>query len=263
MYNFLVDSHCHLNMKEFNDDLDNVIERAINNDVKYLHSICTKISDYPEIISIIEKYDNIHGSFGIHPHEADHHLDLTVEQIINYSSHPKIISVGETGLDYYYEYSNRLNQQTLFKKHIEASRQNSLPIIIHTREADNDTISILTEEMKKGEFKGLIHCFTSTEELARKVLDLGLYISISGIVTFKKAVDLQDIVKFLPLDRILIETDSPYLAPIPFRGKRNEPAFVKNVCEFIATLKNIPYETLRENTTKNYMNLFSKIELSR
>ena len=261
MYNFLVDSHCHLNMNEFKDDLDNVIEKAISNDVKYLHSICTKISDYPEIISIIEKYDNIHGSFGIHPHEADQHIDLTVEQIITYSSHPKIISLGETGLDYYYEYSNRLNQQILFKKHIEASRQNSLPIIIHTREADNDTISILTEEMQKGEFKGLIHCFTSSEELARKVLDLGLYISISGIVTFKKAIDLQEIVKFLPLDRLLIETDSPYLAPIPFRGKRNEPAFVKNVCEFIATLKNISYETLRENTTKNYMNLFSKIEL--
>jgi TatD DNase family protein len=259
MYNFLVDSHCHLNMKEFKDDLDLVLDNARNNGVKYLQTICTKISDYSEIINIIEKHDHIYGSFGIHPHEANDYLDLTLESIVQYVSHKKIIGIGETGLDYYYEYSNPSNQKISFEKHIHASRETKLPIIIHTREADDDTISMIESEMQNGQFTGLIHCFTSSKNLAKKVLDLGFYISISGIVTFKNAIDLQEIVKWLPLDRILVETDSPYLSPIPFRGKRNEPAFVKNVAEFISKLKNIDYEQIQEATSKNFMTLFSKI----
>ena len=259
MYNFLVDSHCHLNMKEFKDDLDLVLDNARNNGVKYLQTICTKISDYSEIINIIEKHDHIYGSFGIHPHEANDYLDLTLESIVQYVSHKKIIGIGETGLDYYYEYSNPSNQKISFEKHIHASRETKLPIIIHTREADDDTISMIESEMQNGQFTGLIHCFTSSKNLAKKVLDLGFYISISGIVTFKNAIDLQEIVKWLPLDRILIETDSPYLSPIPFRGKRNEPAFVKNVAEFISKLKNIDYDQIQEATSKNFMTLFSKI----
>jgi TatD DNase family protein len=259
MYNFLVDSHCHLNMKEFKDDLDLVLDNARNNGVKYLQTICTKISDYSEIINIIEKHDHIYGSFGIHPHEANDYLDLTLESIVQYVSHKKIIGIGETGLDYYYEYSNPSNQKISFEKHIHASRETKLPIIIHTREADDDTISMIESEMQNGQFTGLIHCFTSSKNLAKKVLDLGFYISISGIVTFKNAIDLQEIVKWLPLDRILVETDSPYLSPIPFRGKRNEPAFVKNVAEFISKLKNIDYEQTQEATSKNFMTLFSKI----
>jgi TatD DNase family protein len=243
-------------MKEFKDDLDRVIDNAKKNGVKYLHTICTKMSDYPDILGIIEKYENIYGSFGIHPHEANDYIDLTVDDIIKYASHEKIISIGETGLDYYYEYSNRENQKISFKKHIKASRQTKLPIIIHTREADDDTISIIESEMANGEFSGLIHCFTSSEKLATKVLDLGLYISISGIITFKNAVDLQQIVKWLPLDRIIIETDAPYLAPIPFRGKRNEPAFVKHVADFIAHLKNLEPEEVYKATTENFMRLF-------
>lgn len=259
MYNFLVDSHCHLNMKDFKDDLDLVLDNARNNGVKYLQTICTKISDYSEIINIIEKHDHIYGSFGIHPHEANDYLDLTLESIVQYVSHKKIIGIGETGLDYYYEYSNPSNQKISFEKHIHASRETKLPIIIHTREADDDTISMIESEMQNGQFTGLIHCFTSSKNLAKKVLDLGFYISISGIVTFKNAIDLQEIVKWLPLDRILIETDSPYLSPIPFRGKRNEPAFVKNVAEFISKLKNIDYDQIQEATSKNFMTLFSKI----
>ena len=260
MYNFLVDSHCHLNMKEFKDDLDQVLDNARKSNVKYLQTICTKISDYPEIINIIEKHENIYGSFGVHPHEANENTELQVEDIIKYTSHKKIIGVGETGLDYYYEYSNRINQKKSFEKHIEASRKTKLPIIIHTREADEDTISILKNEMSNGTFPGLIHCFTSTENLAKKVLDLGFYISISGIVTFKNAIELQNIVKYIPLDRLLIETDSPYLAPIPFRGKRNEPSFVKNIAEFIAGIKNISYEEIVSCTTENFIKLFSKVQ---
>jgi TatD DNase family protein len=246
-------------MKEFKDDLDLVLDNARNNGVKYLQTICTKISDYSEIINIIEKHDHIYGSFGIHPHEANDYLDLTLESIVQYVSHKKIIGIGETGLDYYYEYSNPSNQKISFEKHIHASRETKLPIIIHTREADDDTISMIESEMQNGQFTGLIHCFTSSKNLAKKVLDLGFYISISGIVTFKNAIDLQEIVKWLPLDRILVETDSPYLSPIPFRGKRNEPAFVKNVAEFISKLKNIDYEQTQEATSKNFMTLFSKI----
>jgi TatD DNase family protein len=246
-------------MKEFKDDLDLVLDNARNNGVKYLQTICTKISDYSEIINIIEKHDHIYGSFGIHPHEANDYLDLTLESIVQYVSHKKIIGIGETGLDYYYEYSNPSNQKISFEKHIHASRETKLPIIIHTREADDDTISMIESEMQNGQFTGLIHCFTSSKNLAKKVLDLGFYISISGIVTFKNAIDLQEIVKWLPLDRILVETDSPYLSPIPFRGKRNEPAFVKNVAEFISKLKNIDYEQIQEATSKNFMTLFSKI----
>ncbi len=253
---FLIDSHCHLNMKEFHHDLDQVIDNAKNNGIKYLHTICTKMSDYPDIIKIIEKHDNIYGSFGIHPHEANEYIDLNIEDIIKYLSHEKIISVGETGLDYYYEYSNRANQKISFEKHIEASRKTRLPIIVHTREADDDTISIIENEMINGEFPGLIHCFSSSERLAKKVLDLGLYISISGIVTFKNAVNLQEIVKWLPLDRIIIETDAPYLAPIPFRGKRNEPAFVKYVANFIAQLKNLEPQEVYRATTENFIRLF-------
>ena len=254
----LVDSHCHLNMSQFKDDLDSVIENAKKNNVKYLQTICTKLSDYYEIKEIAEKYSNIFCSFGIHPHEADHHMDLSVDNIIYHANYPKTIGIGETGLDYYYEYSNRDNQKHLFERHIEASRKTKLPIIIHTRNADQDMSDILSTEMRNRAFPGLIHCFSSSKELAKKVMDLGLYISISGIVTFKKSIELQEIVRFVPIDRILVETDSPYLTPVPNRGKRNEPSFVKYVAEYIAQIKNLPYDDVASITTKNFFDLFDK-----
>lgn len=255
----LVDSHCHLNMLQFEKDLEQVISNAKNHNVKYLQTICTKIEDYAVIKELTEKYKNLFCSFGIHPNEVDNsNTILSTENIIKNSQYTKTIGIGETGLDYYHKDSKRENQKTSFVRHIEASRITKLPIIIHTRNADQDTQDILISEMKNGNFPGLIHCFTASKELARKVLDLGMYISISGIVTFKNATNLQEIVKWLPINRILIETDSPYLAPTPYRGKRNEPAFVKEVAEYIACLKNMNYEKIAETTTNNFFQLFRK-----
>lgn len=254
----LVDSHCHLNMSQFKDDLSSVIKNAKQHNVQYLQTICTKLADYETIKEITETFSNIFCSFGIHPNEADDHMNLSVDDIIKYTNYDKTIGIGETGLDYYYEYSNRNNQKQLFEKHIEASRKTKLPIIIHTRKADQDMDDILSSEMHNGEFPGLIHCFSSGKELAKQVIDLGLYISISGIVTFKKSIELQEIVRFVPIDRILLETDSPYLAPVPNRGKRNEPGFVKYIAESIAQIKNLSYDDVASITTKNFFDLFDK-----
>jgi TatD DNase family protein len=252
----LIDSHCHLNYKGLFENLDDVIKRASESGVKYMQTICTKISDFDDILNIIQNYDCVYGSFGIHPHSTDEE-SLTSDQIIEMSKrHPKIIGLGETGLDYYYENSKKESQIKSFIEHIKASQETKLPIIIHTREAESDTAEILALEMKNKEFKGLLHCFTSSEELAKKALDLGLYISISGICTFKNSIQLHDIIKWLPLDRILIETDAPFLAPIPMRGKTNEPSYVKYVAEKIAEIKNLSTEEVINTTYVNFVNLF-------
>lgn len=254
----IIDTHCHLNMKEFANDLDEVISNAKKNNVEFLHTICTKLDEFDQIIEICEKYENIYGSVGVHPHHAKNLNIPSADEIINLSSHRKIISIGETGLDYYYPDQDINAQKKSFENHINASQETNLPVILHTRDAEEDTIGILTSEFKNQEFKGVIHCFTSSYELAKKTMDLGLYISISGIVTFKNATDLQDIVKKIPLDRILVETDAPYLAPTPMRGKRNEPAFTKYTLDFLSSLMNAPYEDIKNITTKNAKNLFSK-----
>lgn len=277
----LIDSHCHLNLLK-DVKIDDIIKQAIENNVQYLQTICTKLDDLPVILEIAEKYENVFASVGVHPCEVNGHCEALqmlkqsqeilmrlprqgfafprndAATIIELTNHPKIIGIGETGLDYYHEpYDKKLQKDSLLN-HIEAAATTKLPLIVHTREADDDTIDILTSEMRNNKFPGLIHCFTSSKKLAGKMLDIGLYISTSGIITFKNATDLQEIVKYVPLDRLLIETDAPYLAPTPMRGKQNEPAFVRYVAEKVAKLKNITSKEVANVTTNNFKTLFSK-----
>lgn len=255
----LVDSHCHLDYEVFLEDFSQMLARAKDNDVRLMQSICTKIADFPKIKKLIESYPQIYGSIGIHPHEVDEHPETSVEDLLEYTKHPKIIGVGETGLDLYYNHSKTEKQQEYFIRHIEVAIKSKLPLIIHTRNADDLTIEILSDYKH---FTGLIHCFSSDSlDFAKKCLDIGLYISISGIVTFKKSVALQEIVKYVPLDRLIVETDSPYLAPEPYRGKRNEPSFVKKIAETIAQLKQIDYEMIENQTTDNFFKLFNKVKM--
>lgn len=258
---YLIDSHCHLDMAEFASDLEQVIANASANDVKYMQTICTRLDNFDNVLEIAKKYDNIFCSVGVHPNEVSKDDIASPEKLIKLANHPKVIGFGETGLDYYYEATDRGSQITSFRNHIEAARRTQLPIIIHSRNADDDMISILKEEQAKGVFPGLIHCFTSTKKLADAVLELGMYISISGIVTFKNAKELQEIVKNIPLDSIIVETDAPYLSPTPHRGKRCEPAFTKHTAEFIADLKEVSFEQVVNATTANFYKLFSKVSI--
>lgn len=255
----IVDSHCHLNYPEFTA-LDAVIQRANEAGVGVMQTISTKRSDFDAVHQIALDNSNIYCSIGVHPHEAETHQDVSVEELVAWANKPKVIALGETGLDYYYEHSPRKEQQTLFLRHIEASRQTGLPIIVHTRDADEDTIRILEEEYAKAPFKGLIHCFSSSEELALRMVEIGFYISISGIVTFNKAQELRDTVVKLPLERLLVETDAPYLAPMPHRGKPNEPAFTALVAQKVAQIKDVSVGEVARVTTDNFFTLFSKAE---
>jgi TatD DNase family protein len=258
----LVDSHCHLDYDSFIEDFDEMLSRAEANNVKLMQTISTKVTEFHKLKALIDKYPQIYASIGIHPHEVDEHPEITVEELFEYTKHPKVIGVGETGLDLYYKHSDIEKQKEYFLKHIEVSHLSGLPLIIHTRDADPLTIEILTEAKKRFNYTGLIHCFSSESmEFAQSCLDLGLYISISGIVTFKKALALQEVVKSVSLSRLLVETDAPYLAPVPYRGKRNEPAYVRQVAEMVASLKNISYRKVEEATTNNFLELFSKVKL--
>lgn len=258
----IVDSHCHLDMLSEAGSLDSIISRAANNGVKYIQTICVRLEDFPNILSIANNYPNVYASIGMHPNEVEKDRIVTTEYLLTHSNHQKVIGLGETGLDYYRceDKQQRFTQIESFVNHIRASQQNNLPVIIHTREAESDTISTITEHMKILPFPALIHCFTASKEFARQVLDLGLYISISGIVTFKNAIDLQEIVKYVPANRLLVETDAPYLAPVPYRGKTNEPSYTKHVLEYISKLKNISYEEIAEITTCNFFTLFNKAQ---
>ncbi|MFY9589460.1 TatD family hydrolase [Rickettsia endosymbiont of Halotydeus destructor] len=271
----LIDSHCHLNLLAEADNLDEIIKRAEENNVKYLQTICTKLEELPNILCIAEKYKNVFASVGVHPCEVinnmgqchsreggnpEKNINKLSDKLITLTSHPKIIGIGETGLDYYHTPYDKQQQKDSFVQHMYAASVTKLPIIVHTREAEEDTIDILTSEMKNANFPGLIHCFTSSKDLAKKMLDIGLYISMSGIITFKNALELQEIVKYVPLERLLIETDSPYLAPIPMRGKQNEPAFVRYVTEKVAELKGITSIEVADATTHNFKKLFFKFE---
>jgi len=257
----LVDSHCHLDYEVFAEDFADILARAKDNGVGLFQTISTKVTEFHKLKKLIETYPNIYASIGIHPHEVDEHPEVSVEDLFEYTKHPKVIGIGETGLDLYYEHSKIEKQQDYFLRHIEVSHLSGLPLIIHTRDADPLTIEILKEAKKKFDFTGLIHCFSSESlEFAKSCLDLGLYISISGIVTFKKALALQEVVKQVPLDRLLVETDSPYLAPDPYRGKRNEPAFVKKVAEKISDLKNVSFQEVSDQTTENFFKLFNKVQ---
>ena len=256
----IIDSHCHLNYEPLSNDLEKVIERALSQNIKLLLTISTNDISFDFIKDIIKKYSFIFGTYGIHPHETKLYKDLTSEMILNkISKNRKIIGIGETGLDYYYEHSDKIVQKKLFLEHIKSAQILNLPAIIHTRDAENDTFEILKSELKNANFKVLIHCFTGSKEFAYKLLDLGCYISASGVVTFKKSVSLAETFKNLPLDRLLVETDSPYLTPTPLRGKSNEPSYIIHTINFLAKLRNIPSTKISQETTKNFFNLFGNV----
>ena len=253
-----VDSHCHLNYKGLAEDQAGVLERARAAGVDTMLNISTRASEWDDVIAVAEREPDVWASVGIHPHDADAHPDVETETLVGRAAHPRIVGIGESGLDYYYDHSDRERQRDSFRAHIAAARETGLPIIVHTRDAEEDTASILAEEMGKGAYKGVIHCFTASADFARKALDFGLYISISGIVTFKNARDLQETARSLPSDRLLIETDSPFLAPVPHRGRPCEPAFVADTARFLAALRGEPVEALAETTSANFRTLFDK-----
>ena len=253
-----VDSHCHLNYKGLVEQQAEILKRARESGVSAMLNISTREREWDEVIGLAEQEKDVWASVGIHPHEADQHVGMDCAKLVAKSAHPRVVAIGETGLDYYYDKSDRAQQCTGFREHIKASRETGLPIIIHTRDAEADTAAILTEEMREGPFTGVIHCFTASAEFARIALDLGLFISLSGIVTFKNAKDLQDVAKWLPADRLLVETDAPFLAPIPHRGRTGEPAFVADTARFVAQLRDVAAERLAQQTSDNFYDLFTK-----
>lgn len=254
----LIDSHCHLEYKGLVEEQRAVLERARTAGVKGFLSISTRQREWNQVIGTAEREADVWASIGIHPHEADEHADLGEAALLSAAAHPKVIAIGETGLDYYYDHSDRAMQRELFQRHIAVSRATGLPLIVHTRNAEDDTTSIIADEMEKGAFPALIHCFTASAEFAKRMLDLGLYISISGIVTFKNAKDLQVIAATIPDDRLLVETDAPFLAPVPHRGQVCEPAFTADTARFVAGLRGVTPEALAETTTANFFRLFQK-----
>ena len=253
------DSHCHLNYKGLVEDQPGVLARARAAGVAAMLNISTRQSEWDDVIAVAEREPDVWASVGIHPHEADAHPDVQTATLVAKAAHPRVVGIGESGLDYYYDHSDRERQRASFRAHIAAARERGLPIIVHTRDAEEDTAAMLAEEMGKGAFPGVIHCFTASAGFARKALDLGLFISLSGIVTFKNAKDLQETAKSIPLDRLLIETDSPFLAPVPHRGKRCEPAFVADTARFVAELRGMPVAELAERTSANFRALFAKV----
>ncbi|MBS0475668.1 MAG: TatD family hydrolase [Proteobacteria bacterium] len=257
----LIDSHCHLEYKGLVEDQQGVLARARAAGVGGFLSISTRQREWNQVIATAEREADVWASVGIHPHEADGHADMREAALLAATEHPRVIAIGETGLDYYYDHSDRETQKALFRRHIAVARTTGLPLIVHTRDAEDDTAAILAEEMERGAYPALIHCFTASAGFARKVLDLGLTISLSGIVTFKNAKDLQAIAAELPEDRLLVETDAPFLAPVPHRGQVCEPSFVADTAGFVAELRGQSPEALAEATTRNFTRLFGKASL--
>lgn len=254
----LVDSHCHLEYKGLVEDQDAVLDRARAAGIGAFLNISTKRSEWDQVIATAHRAPDVYASVGIHPHNADDHQDLSEDALFGATQDPRVIGIGETGLDYFYEHSDRAVQKRLFRLHIAVARRTGLPLIIHTRDAEDDTLEILGDEMGKGGFPALIHCFTASAEFGEKVLEMGLSISLSGIVTFKNARDLQAVARTVPVDRLLVETDSPFLAPVPHRGKTCEPGFVRDTASFLADLRGEKLEDLAARTTDNFYALFSK-----
>lgn len=256
----IIDSHCHLTYEPMSNSLDETIKRANKEGVKYLLTISTEDKSYDKILNIINNYSCVFGSYGIHPHEAKNHHHIKSKDIIHkVSKSKKIIGIGETGLDFYYNHSEKNEQISSFIEHIDAAQKTQLPLIVHTRSAEEETLKILNEYKNKKDFKILIHCFTGSKKFAFKLLDLGAYISASGVVTFKKSKELAETFKDIPDDKILVETDAPYLSPVPLRGKPNEPGHLIHTVKFLSKLKNISYETFSLSTTKNFFNLFGNL----
>jgi len=256
----LIDSHCHLDFPDYAGQVDQVVARAAAVGVTVCLSIGTELKRFPGVRAVAEKFPNVWCSVGVHPHESEKEQLDDEAALIRETDHPKVVGIGDTGLDYYYEHSPRVPQQKNFRSHIAAARKTGLPVIVHTRDADVDTIDILRDETAKGRFTGLIHCFTGTQKLADAALELGLYISVSGIATFKNSGVLRDVIATVPLDRLLVETDAPFLAPVPFRGKTNEPAFVVHTAKMLAELKRVSEDDLAMATTENFFRLFSKVQ---
>ena len=256
MSNKIVDSHCHLNFPQFKDKLDEIVNRALDKGVSKMLTISTKLNEISNLEDISKAYSEVYNSVGVHPHECKNYKDLCLEDLLKYTKNPKCIGIGESGLDFYYENSPKELQIELFKIHIEAARKSFLPLIVHTRAADSETIEILQNEMKSGKFAGLIHCFSTSRELAEKAIDLGFYISLSGIITFNKSDELRKIVKSLPINKLLVETDSPFLAPVPMRGKKNEPSYIEHTIKKLSEIKNIDLLETIKITTNNFEKLF-------
>ena len=254
----LVDSHCHLNYEGLAERQDEVLAYARSRGVTAFLNISTRQSEWNDVIAVAERNSDVWATVGVHPHEADAHPDLGSAALVSAASHQRVIAIGECGLDYFYDKSDRAAQRERFQAHIDAAREAGLPLVVHTREAEADTAEMLDAAVKEGGVTGVLHCFTGTAELARKGLDLGFYVSLSGIVTFKNAQDLQETAKWLPSDRMLVETDSPFLAPVPNRGKTCEPAFVADTATFVAQLRGEEPDALADATTANFYRLFGK-----
>ena len=254
----LIDSHCHLNYEGLVERQDEVLDNARSRGVAGFLNISTRQKEWGEVVAVADRHADVWASVGVHPHEADAHPDLGAAALVDGTRHPRVIAIGECGLDYYYDKSDRQAQRERFEAHVDAARQTGLPLIVHTREAEADTAEILGAAVKQGGVTGVLHCFTGSADLAAKALDLGFFISLSGIVTFKNATDLQSTARKVPLGALLVETDAPFLAPVPHRGQKCEPAFVADTASFIATLRGDDPEVFGEATTANFFKLFSK-----
>ena len=255
----LIDSHCHLDFPDFGPEVEDVVARAHAAGVGLMVTISTKVSEFERVRAVAERFPHVFCTVGIHPHEAASEPETDTATLIEMARHPKVVGIGETGLDYYYEHSPRAAQQRSFRAHIAAARETGLPLVVHTRDADDDMAEILVEETGKGAFPGLLHCFSSGPQLAEKAIELGLYISLSGILTFKTADELRATAAKVPMERLLVETAAPYLAPVPKRGKRNEPAFVVHTAAKLAEVKGVTAAELAEATTANFLRLFSRV----
>ena len=257
----IIDSHCHLTYEPISNSLKETISRANKDGVKYMLTISTEDKSFDKILKIISEHKSVFGSYGIHPHEAKSHQHIKSSDILKkINLNKKIIGIGETGLDFYYNHSEKNEQISCFEEHIYAAQKKDLPLIVHTRSAEKETLEILKKNLKKKEFKILIHCFTGTREFAFKLLDLNAFISASGVVTFKKSVDLANTFKDLPNEKILVETDAPYLAPVPLRGKSNEPSYIIHTVKFLSEIKKISFDEFSRITTNNFINLFGNLD---
>jgi TatD DNase family protein len=255
----LVDSHCHLDFPDIAKEQDAIVRRACAAGIGRMLTISTRVKRQAQIIEIVEKYDDVYGTVGTHPHHVDEEIDVDARALIAATKHPKIVAIGEAGLDYRYDTGPGENQAKSFRQHIAAARETGLPLVIHSRDCDADMAAILAQEAGKGAFTAVLHCFTGGRELASTALELGHYIGFTGILTFKNSADLREIGKALPADRILIETDSPYLAPVPYRGKRCEPAYVVETAKVLAEVRGLSFDEIARQTTENFFRLFKKI----
>lgn len=254
----LADSHCHLNYKGLVEEQQAVLTRARERGVTAMLNIATRESEWDDVLATAEREPDVWATVGIHPHEADKHPHVDTAKLVARAAHPRIVGIGESGLDYHYDHSDRQQQQASFRAHIAAAREAGVPLVVHTRDAEDDTAAIMKDELENGRFEAVMHCFTGTAPFAREMLDLGFYVSISGIVTFKSAAELQETAKLIPLDRLLVETDAPFLAPVPHRGKTGEPSFVADTAAFVADLRCENYESLTSATAENFHRLFAK-----